>query len=344
MPGHAAYGNCQAAHRERPEGGDGAAGGGVAGPVSVSVVLPVRNRAHLIGPCLQAVIQAAGRLAQTGTPVEVVAVDDASEDGTRAILDRMAATSPVPVRPLALPHRHGPARARNTAVEAARGELIVFVDSDEVVVEEFLEAHVEVHRRLGPGIFGVGTIISVPSAEAALERPPATIWDFATTSLNTGNSSVRKEDFDRAGRFDDRFEGMGWEDIDLGRRLRKLGFRRVPVPKAVAYHVQPPLQTRAALELQLAKERERGRSAVYFLAKHREFSARLTTQATRFHAFLNWLFRMGGLVREENVLAWVRWARERRLVALEKMWLAGVINDTYLRSLRAAAQSGQGQE
>ena len=81
-----------------------------------------------------------------------------------------------------------------------------------------------------------------------------------------------------------------------------------------------------------------------FLARHPEFSARLTAQDTVLHRMLSGLFRLGGLVREDNVLAWVEWARRRGLVALEKMWLAGVIHHAYLEALAAAKRGGRGHE
>src|SRR5690606_19986728 len=148
--------------------------------------------------------------------------------------------------------------------------------------------------------------------------------------MDTGNASVRKEHLEAVGGFDPGFEGMGWHDLDLGYRLRQYGLERVFVPAAVTYHIQPPLRTPEQLAARLQKERERGKTAVYFLERHPGFETRLSTQDTKIHHFLNWIARAGGLINEENVLRWAEWARRHRLTALEKMWLAGVINKAYL--------------
>src|SRR5690606_21566251 len=151
------------------------------------------------------------------------------------------------------------------------------------------------------------------------------------------------------GAFDDGYDAYGWEDLDLGRRLRKAGFTRLEAKDAVAYHVDPPITTQTQLQARLAKERERGRTALRFLENHREFSARLTAQDTAFHALLNWLMRFGGVIREDNVLAWAEWARRRGWTGLERVWLAGVINHAYLSALAASkkgrreAQRGDGR-
>lgn len=313
-------------------------------PSSVSVIVPVRNRAELIGPCLEHLLRSAGVIAEQGCRCEIVVADDASTDGTAERVDALAAGSPLPIRRIHLAPRQGPARARNAAIEAASGDLIVFVDSDVMVVETFLRAHLEAHQRAGPRALVVGPVIAVPSVESALQQPRPSIWDVSTNPLDTANASVRKEHLHRVGLFDSRFEGMGWEDLDLGLRLVKYGLVRVRARQAVGYHVKPPVTSRAQLELMLAKERERGRFAHYFLAKHPGLTSRLAVQATWFHRALNWLSRMGGLVTEENVLDWLQWARRRKLPGLGVVWLSGVLNQVYLQSFHRYGRPGALQE
>lgn len=306
---------------------------------SLTVVLPARNRGRLIGPCLESLLRSAAHLEPLGVQAEIVVANDASTDETPQVVDQVAASAPIPVRRVDLATRQGPGRARNAAIEAATGELIVFVDSDVVVEEDFLRAHVTAHRTSGPRIFTVGKLISVPSLEAALAKSQPTIWDFSSATLDTANAAVRKEHLEAVGAFDRGFKGMGWQDIDLGRRLKAYGLTRVAVAEAVGYHIQPPIETQEQLVARMNKERERGASAVYFMQKYPGLSARMAAQDTAFHRALNWMFRMGGLVTEENVLQRVQWARRRGRVALEKMWLAGVINQAYLESLDATRRA-----
>gem|GEM_PF-353857 len=302
---------------------------------SLSVILPARYRARLIGPCLESLLQSAGALEPLGVQAEIVVANDASTDETPRIVDRVTESARIPVRRVDLPTRQGPGRARNAAIEAANGELIVFVDSDVVVEEDFLKAHVIAHRNSGPQVFTVGKLISVPSLEAALARNEPTVWDFSSATLDTANAAVRKEHLLAVGGFDRGFEGMGWQDIDLGRRLKGHGLRRLAVPEAVGYHIQPPIETQEQLVARMNKERERGVSAVYFMQKYPGLSARMAAQDTALHRALNWVFRLGGRVTEENVLARVQEARRKGRVALEKMLLAGVSNQAYLESLDA---------
>ena len=94
---------------------------------AVSVVIAARNEARAIEPALRSV------LAQEGERVEVVVVDDRSDDATGAILDRMAAGEPrlrvVHVRELPAGWL-GKTHALQVGAAAAGGELLLFTDAD----------------------------------------------------------------------------------------------------------------------------------------------------------------------------------------------------------------------
>jgi glycosyltransferase involved in cell wall biosynthesis len=95
----------------------------------VSVAVPTRNRAHLLASCL------AGLVAQDypSDSYEVIVVDDGSRDGTRGVVERIAARPELPlVRYLYRPHR-GANAARNVALEMASGDPVCFTDDDTVV-------------------------------------------------------------------------------------------------------------------------------------------------------------------------------------------------------------------
>src|SRR5690606_27158350 len=113
------------------------------------------------------------------------------------------------VKQVLLDHRQGPARARNAALQQASGELVVFVDSDVIVAPGFFEAHLAAYRDVGRAAFVVGTLVSVPSLEAALARPQPTKWDYSGATLDTANASVPWQALAAVGFFDPGFEGMG---------------------------------------------------------------------------------------------------------------------------------------
>ena len=77
-------------------------------------------------------------LAQTWGPIEVIVVDDASTDGTVAILKKVARLH-AGVRVLCNSSNAGIAAARNQMIEEARGEFLVFFDDDDVSLPERLE-------------------------------------------------------------------------------------------------------------------------------------------------------------------------------------------------------------
>ena len=102
-----------------------------------SVVIPTYNRQPILEKCLRALDQ------QTYDSTliagyEVVVVDDGSTDGTVAWLRQHQGELPHMV--LFEQDHKGPAAARNLGVEKAQGDTIIFIDSDLVVLEGFLQS------------------------------------------------------------------------------------------------------------------------------------------------------------------------------------------------------------
>jgi glycosyltransferase involved in cell wall biosynthesis len=91
------------------------------GPL-VSVVMPVYNAERFVAEALDSV------LAQEYEPLEVIAVDDCSTDGSAAILQ-----SYEDVRYLRQEENSGASEARNAGIAVAGGEFIAFVDADDIV-------------------------------------------------------------------------------------------------------------------------------------------------------------------------------------------------------------------
>ena len=302
---------------------------------AVSVVVPVRNRECIIEHCLRHLEQACLRAIRQTTGIEIVLVDDASEDASARLATDYPLAPPIRRHVVRLERRRGPAIARNAGVLAAAGDLVVFVDSDVLVVPEFIEAHLEAHRSAGRKALVVGPVRTVASVEEAARRPPGRIWDISTNPLDTANASVRKEHLMTVGLFDTGFDGFGWEDIDLGWRLLRLGLRRLRAPRAIAYHIKPPVRDSTHLERLLATERERARMARHLLSKYPGLAGRMTVQYSSLHLVLNWMMRMGGLIRKDNVTAWMQRAERLGLGGLSRIWLSGILTQEYLGALRA---------
>ncbi len=101
----------------------------------VSLIIPVYNAAPYVEACIASLI------AQTMDEVEIILVDDHGSDDSMQIAQAYvrAHQSSKQFRFLATPHNMGPGPARNIGIEAAQGEYIGFVDSDDVVTPDFCE-------------------------------------------------------------------------------------------------------------------------------------------------------------------------------------------------------------
>jgi len=98
----------------------------------ISIVIPAYNAEKYLSQCLDSIIN------QTLKDIEIICVNDGSTDRTGAILDRYKLMDDR----IIVIHREngGLSVARNTGIEAANGEYLGFVDSDDFVDEEMFES------------------------------------------------------------------------------------------------------------------------------------------------------------------------------------------------------------
>ena len=248
---------------------------------------------------------------------EVVVVDDGSRDGTAAHLKAHAAAYPH-VRLLEHGRNRGAAAARNTGVAAAAGEVIVFIDSDLVVGPAFLRAHAaglaEARARDGDDrTFTYGRVVHTNDfADPAAARFKAS--DASAAFFATGNVAIAKARLLGAagaapadGPFDAAFSAYGWEDLELGERLRQRGAKLKRVPEAVGWHWHPEFSVERIPAL-VRQEEERGANGARFLRKHPNLRVRLMVQLTPLHLLFWGLLTLGGLLdarRLTPLLAWL---------------------------------------
>lgn len=108
----------------------------------ISIVIPTHDRAALL---LRAVGSALANAVDGG--IEVLVVDDASTDGTVERLQQRHGRDPR-VRCLQLERNQGPSVARNLGLQHARGELVLFLDSDDVLLPQACALALAAFRRL----------------------------------------------------------------------------------------------------------------------------------------------------------------------------------------------------
>lgn len=234
-----------------------------------TIQLCTYNRARLLERVLECCFD------QTLPPdaYEVVVVDDGSSDETPAILERAAQRAPCALT-VVRQANSGLAAGRNAGIAKARGERIAFIDDDVLPLPNFLEEHLRSGDRK-PGNIVRGGAIEVEDID---ELPPP-LWSIRNYSANyfwTTNVSVPLEIIRRIGGFNTSFAEYGWEDIDVGLRLRALGVKATFNPKALVFHVKPPLYG-ADRDKALAQARAKARTAVALTRLHPGWRTALAT-------------------------------------------------------------------
>ncbi|MDX2100513.1 MAG: glycosyltransferase [Leptolyngbyaceae cyanobacterium bins.59] len=273
-----------------------------------SVVIPTYNRKPILEKCLRALEH---QEIPPNSPIqgyEIVVVDDGSTDGTLEWLWSASAAFPH-VRTFEQDHQ-GPAAARNLGVEQAKGDFIIFIDSDLVVLDNFLQAHtiaLQTHEQsLGHDrLFTYGRVINTCNFENPTSEP-FKVTDFSAAYFATGNVAIARKWLDKAGLFDTRFQLYGWEDLELGVRLKQLDLVIIKCPDAVGYHWHPPFALSQIPNL-IDKEIQRGRMGVLFYQKHPTWKVRLMIQMTWIHRVLWGVLSLGGALNERTMAPLLQW-------------------------------------
>lgn len=243
---------------------------------------------------------------------EVVVVDDGSTDGTVEWLQTEAARYPH-VRLFEQSHQ-GAAAARNLGVEQAQGDIIIFIDSDLVVTETFLAAHLEGLRQgkrklKGDRLFTYGRVINTANFDNPTAEPYK-VTDFSAAYFATGNVAIARKWLLAAGLFDTGFQLYGWEDLELGVRLKKLGLTLIKCPDAVGYHWHPPFSLEQIPKL-IDQEIQRGKMGVIFYQKHPTWEVRMMIQMTWLHRLLWGILSLGGWLNEKRLQPLLHWLIKR---------------------------------
>jgi GT2 family glycosyltransferase len=243
----------------------------VKGEMHVSVVIATKDRSRALARALRSL-----EFQRAAPPFEVVVVDNGSTDATPAIVEAQANRGVYPVIYVHEP-RPNRGKARNRGIEAANGALIAFCDDDVQAPRQWIAAHERAHRGR-PRIVVNGPILNVPSYD---DFPKPTPANYSGAFLCTCNASVPRAALREVGGFDERFDLYGWEDTELGVRLREAGIGRRFAWDAAIWHVKLPSEN--SLEVEARKTVERARMAHRFVAKHPGKRARAATGSYAFN-------------------------------------------------------------
>ena len=189
--------------------------------MQVSIIIPVYNRANVVGATLDSV------LAQTHRPLEVVLVDNQSTDSSLQVLERFKLDHEAEDFKVIVTQEghHTAGAARNRGAECATSEWLLFFDSDDLMGEELVASYVKIIEKAQQK----NQALDLISARSTLVFPDGTQRQapyhrndlFANHLLHgqlaTQRYAVRREFFDSTDGWN--INLPGWNDWELGLRL-----------------------------------------------------------------------------------------------------------------------------
>ena len=248
-----------------------------------SVQICSYNRWHLLKRALEA-------LFSQNFPkdeYEIVFVDDGSTDTSLAMAQELANTAPCRLRVLTKPN-DGLSRARNLGIRNCEGEILLFMDDDTFADPNLLKEHWLIHQQ-HPNAVVMGWVNHIEELDPQGPRKYV-MADYSRSFFWTSNVSVRKKYIDQVGGFDEDFREYGWEDMELGYRLKQLGLQRHINEKAIVSHFKPPKQKKD-LPGMIRQAESSARSALIYIKKRPGLRSRMATGITGFRMGLDLLFR-----------------------------------------------------
>lgn len=201
---------------------------------TVSIIIPTYNRGHVLSRAIQSVLN------QTYQDFELIIVDDGSTDHTEKLVKSFASEK---IRYIRHAANKGPSAARNTGIRSAKGNYIAFQDSDDEWMPDKLEKQIKAFEKAPPEVAIVYTGCHIIANNKKQYSPSATITpkdgdlfsSFLKHSfLRQQQTLVKRECFEKAGMFDERFPPA--EDRELFLRMSKYyQFKYINEPLVIIY-------------------------------------------------------------------------------------------------------------
>jgi len=209
----------------------------------VSIVIATRNRIDSLRRCLES-LQACELPADSSA--EVLIVDNACDDATRAVVERCETSSSgqMNFRYLQEPRR-GKGFAVNSGVQQSQASILAFTDDDALVDKRWLLEIVK-EFALDPGL----GLLAGRVAARRLDDPNTAVTFVRERKILNGvlslegqvlgcNLAIRRAVLEKVKGRDTRLgpgRGLSCEDIDFTHRVLRHGFRAVFTPDALVYH------------------------------------------------------------------------------------------------------------
>ncbi|GAB4279834.1 MAG: glycosyltransferase [Candidatus Rifleibacteriota bacterium] len=204
--------------------------------MKASIVIPVYNSGKNLTRLLESLCNQ-----DADFSFEVVLADDGSDEDYQSLLDRFR--QKLKIRYVKGKQNKGPATARNMGIKEAKGEIVVFTDSDCKPNRTWLRKMVEPFS--DPSVSGVkgaySTLQSDWFAQLAqiefLERYELLESQPDIDFIDTYSGAYRRKDLLAVGGFDTTFSAADNEDVDLAFKIKKLGGKFVFAKDAIVEHL-----------------------------------------------------------------------------------------------------------
>jgi glycosyltransferase involved in cell wall biosynthesis len=236
----------------------------------ISIVIGTFNQKDLLTKCLKSLLSQSLDKSQ----YEIILVDSNSQDGTEEMVVKDFAKNNN--LHYFRKQNQGKSSARNFAIKKANGEIILLTDADMIAGHDLVEEHLKVHQKGNKEVAVEGLTYNLKKVfeKDQKNREGSNLISYIGKKLKngqrlefsyflSGNLSCPKKVLIKSGMFDENFKGYGWEDIELGYRISKLGIPIVYNGNAINYHYHV-----WGNKDEISRKYKMGKSAVHFFKKH----------------------------------------------------------------------------
>ncbi len=196
----------------------------------ITIVIPVYNRAHIVGRTLESVAH------QTLRPLDVILVDNNSSDNSYEVLQAWKQANEAPdFRVTVLSEtKQGACAARNRGLAEVTTPYVMFFDSDDVMLPCHAESFVDAFRQDRTlDIVGRNITISFLNGAKSTKKFRGTLYHHIFhSSFSTQKYAIRTELVRSIGAWNTRL--LGWNDYELGLRILTTASPRVKALKGVS--------------------------------------------------------------------------------------------------------------
>lgn len=199
----------------------------------ISVIIPFYNAAAYLEVCLEALRRSEHQ------NYELILVNDGSSDASPKIARRYSE------RVLSFSSPRGPAFARNRGAEAAKGDILFFIDADIICFPDTLGRVGEAFAADRDLAAVIGSYDDAPPAANFVSRYKNLTHHFvhqnASSSASTfwtGCGAIKRSIFQEFSGFDESFQKPSIEDIELGYRLRARGHKITLCKQLIVKHAK----------------------------------------------------------------------------------------------------------